>query len=133
MNVFELAKVESERKLFSLDSAVPQASDSRSDSSHEVAIKIIHPFYNSPRLLAQDGAFTWHTDPWHPIESFAARSFAPNYLDIERLFRWRVPARSKGPIVQELSGLGITHRSLYPDLDGIARSLWETEVLWWRE
>src|SRR5215203_2817797 len=28
----------------------------RSHSSDEFAIKIVHPFYNSPRLLAQDGA-----------------------------------------------------------------------------
>lgn len=133
MNVFDLARVESEDKLFSLNSAVPQASDSRADSSREVAIKIIHPFYNSPRLLAQDGAFTWHTDPWQQIESLAGRTFAPNYIDIERLFRWQVSARSKVVILQELSGLGITHRSLFPDLDGIARSLWETEVLWWRD
>jgi hypothetical protein len=33
-------------------------------------------------------------------------------------------------IIEELSGLGITERTVYPNLDGLAKSLWETEVLW---
>ncbi|HEX7055167.1 MAG TPA: FRG domain-containing protein [Burkholderiales bacterium] len=40
------------------------------------------------------------------------------------------PPRVKARIVRELSGLGITHRVVFPDLDGIARSVWETDVLW---
>ena len=133
MNAFTLANVEKEENLFSIESVVDQESGSPTDPSQNHAIKILHPFYNSPRLLAQDGAFTWHMDPWHSIESHAGRPFGGKYLDIERLYRWRVPARSKVLVVKELSGLGITRRSLFPDLDGVARSLWETEVLWWRD
>ncbi len=38
-------------------------------------MKIIFPFYNSPRLVAQDGAFTIHSDPWRSIESYVATDF----------------------------------------------------------
>jgi len=93
-------------------------------------VKIIHPVYNSTRVVAQDGGFTMHGDPWQPLETCAGLLFEPAALDIERLYRWDVPGNKKGDIVRELSGLGITHRTLFPDLDGIARSLWETEVLW---
>jgi hypothetical protein len=56
--------------------------------------------------------------------------FEKDNLDVSALYRWRIRARNKARIIAELSGLGITHRLLFPDLDGIARSLWETEVLW---
>jgi hypothetical protein len=41
-----------------------------------------------------------------------------------------VPAEKKTLLVEQLSELGLTQRSMFPDLDGVARSLWETEVLW---
>jgi hypothetical protein len=88
--------------------------------------------YNSPRLLAQDGAFTFHSNPWKSLESYADEQvvFADEDLDIAKLYWWHIPAKYKINIIKELSGLGITHRSVYPDLDGVARSLLETEVLW---
>lgn len=94
------------------------------------AIKIVHPFYNSPRLLAQDGAFTFHSNPHQAVEDHESRKFAARNLDIQALYRWRINAEDKPHIIRQLSGLGITHRAVYPDLDGIAKSLWETEVLW---
>jgi len=33
-------------------------------------LKIIYPFYNSPRLVAQDGAFTIHSDPWTSVNGW---------------------------------------------------------------
>lgn len=133
VDVFELAGIADEAKLFSFHAWDKKGSFEAVDPSDKYAIKILHPFYNSPRILAQDGAFTWHTDPWHPIESYAGRPFSYKNLDIERLYRWRVPAKAKLPIIEELSGLGITRRAVFPDLDGIAGSIWETEVLWWRD
>jgi len=58
--------------------------------------------------------------------------FADKDLDIAKLYWWHIPSTNKLKIIKELSGLGITHRSVYPDLDGVARSLLETEVLWSR-
>jgi FRG domain len=93
-------------------------------------LKIIYPFHNSPRLVAQDGAFTVHSDPWIPIEEYVARDFDSANPHLEALYFWRIPAPKKVGITKELSGLGITERTVYPDLDGIAKSVWETEVLW---
>jgi hypothetical protein len=93
-------------------------------------LKIIYPFYNSPRLVAQDGAFTVHSDPWKSIESYKDENFDCTNLHLEALYFWIIPAVDKLGIIEELSGLGINERSVYPDLDGLAKSLWETEVLW---
>jgi hypothetical protein len=46
------------------------------------------------------------------------------------LYSWHIPAERKVCIVKDLSRLGITQRTVFPDLDGVAKSLWETEVLW---
>jgi hypothetical protein len=94
------------------------------------AIKIVDPIYNSPRIVAQDGAFTFHSNPWRPLESYVGVLFSKPNLDVSGLYRWTIRAIDKPTIIAELSGLGITHRILFPDLDGIARSLWETDVLW---
>jgi hypothetical protein len=125
LDAFDLAKKTSEADLF--DFVISEKEDPDT-SSH--AIKMLHPFYNSPRLLSQDGAFTIHSHPRRSIESYQGEDFYKIDLDIDKLWWWRIPVKSKTPIIRELSGLGITHRTLYPDLDGIARSLWETEVLW---
>ena len=126
-DAFRLAALKDERELFSF------RANGAADPSDKYALKILHPFYNSPRLVAQDGAFTWHSDPWNSIESYAGRSFSHKNLDIERLYRWRVPATYKVTVIKDLSGLGITRRTVFPDLDGIAGSLWETQVLWWKD
>jgi hypothetical protein len=93
-------------------------------------LKIVYPFYNSPRLVAQDGAFTIHSDPWRSIESYVDTDFGGTKLHLEAFYFWCIPAANKVGIIKELSGLGITERTVYPDLDGLAKSLWETEVLW---
>jgi hypothetical protein len=51
---FELAEIKTEKELFDYRK-------SRDPSHH--AIKIVHPIYNTPRLLAQDGAFTINSHP----------------------------------------------------------------------
>jgi hypothetical protein len=94
------------------------------------AVKTVDPFYNSPRIVAQDGAFTFHSNPWRPLENYQDVQFREDKLDIAGLYRWLVPSKDKEYLIAQLSGMGITHRTVYPDLDGIARSLWETEVLW---
>lgn len=94
------------------------------------AIKLLGPFFSSPRIVAQDAAFTYHSNPWRPLGDYAGVLFRGEDLDISALYRWEIPLHFKGTVVAELSGLGITHRMLFPDLDGIARSIWETEVLW---
>jgi FRG domain len=124
---FDLADQKTETQLFEYRSGNHIRSADPSD-----AIKIVHPFYNSPRLLAQDGAFTMHSDPRRPIESYRGFQFVKDNLDIDSLYSWLLPTDSKAEVVRQLSGLGITHRTVFPDLDGIAKSLVETEILWLR-
>jgi hypothetical protein len=112
---FELAKW-TEEKLF--------------DPSSAHQIKIVFPIFNSPRIVAQDGVFTLHTEPRRALETCKDVKFKRGDLDIRALYRWRIKSSVKSRVISELSGLGITHRMVYPDLDGIARSLWETHVLW---
>jgi hypothetical protein len=96
-------------------------------------VKILFPFFNSPRLIAQEGAYTIQPDPWRPLDCYHDEPFEDGELDICRLYSWTIPSGAKCEIVRQLSGLGITRRAVYPDLDGIARSLWETQVLWMRD
>jgi FRG domain len=123
LDAFKLAKLEDEEDLFHYPAT-------HGGGTCNKYLKIIHPFYNSPRLLAQDGVFTFHSHPQEAIEDYEVQEFTRENLDIERLYWWSVPAASKVRIVKELSGLGITQRTVFPDLDGVAKSLWETEVLW---
>lgn len=92
--------------------------------------KLIEPLYNSPRLRAQDGGFTVHDRPDVPLEKYEGTRFREKDLDVELLVSWTIEKAAKRTLIEELSGLGITRRIVYPDLDGIARSLWETDVLW---
>lgn len=117
LDAFGIAQAQTEADLFE-----------RIEGSNRV--KIVHPVFNSARLVAQDGGFTWQSDPWTPLEELAGQQFEERDLDIKHLYRWQIPATCKASLLRELSGLGVSHRSVYPDLDGIARSLWETEVLW---
>lgn len=119
LNAFDLAAIETEDKLFR-----------RLRPPSREQIKIVYPVFNSPRIVAQDGAFTIHSNPWRALESYKGATFRPGDVDIYALYCWLIKSDRKGPIIKELSGLGITHRIVFPDLDGIARSLWETHVLW---
>ncbi len=94
-------------------------------------IKLIEPLYNSTRIRAQDGAFTVHAAPDIPLDHYGCqRRFKDTHLDVKCLYSWSIPHSHKRRLVEDLSGIGITHRTVFPDLDAIARSLWETETLW---
>lgn len=92
-------------------------------------IKLIHPFYPTPRLTEQSGVFTLHEDPWADLDSLAGRSYPDEQMDIERLKKWVIPAERKQGVIHELERLAINTRTLFPDLDGLARGLWQSEVL----
>jgi hypothetical protein len=118
-DAFDFANRETEHELF----CDPFASARK-------VIKIIYPFFNSPRLVAQEGVFTVQSVPSRTIDSYVGEPFDAKELDIKRLIRWRIPRDRKQPMLQELSGLGISRRTFFPDLDGVAQSLWQAEVLW---
>jgi hypothetical protein len=128
IDVFDFAKIEKEEDLFNYRVGENDVIGHKTTD----AVKIIHPFYGSERIISQDGAFTLHSNPRYPLEDYAKNKFQfrTNDLDISRLYHWNIPRDCKLPLIKQLSGLGITYRTLFPDLDGISKSLLETEVLW---
>jgi hypothetical protein len=94
------------------------------------SIKLLEPPYNSPRLLAQDGVFTAGDCPSIPMEELSDYGLDEKNVDIHTMYRWSIKQGAKPRLLEELSGLGFTRRAAFPDLDGIAGSLWETIVLW---
>jgi FRG domain len=116
VDVFDLIGIASEDELF--------------QGAKASGIRILFPFFNSPRIAAQEGVYTIHPDPWRPLDSYRDEPFEEGHLDVERLYAWSIPSGAKLDILRQLSSLGIARRTVYPDLDGIARSLWETQVLW---
>jgi hypothetical protein len=126
LDPFELAKIDTEEGLLR-----PHASRRRPRAKpSEEQVKILFPILNSPRIVAQDGIFTLHANPHASLQDYSGAAFPPGEMDIHSVHCVHVRARYKTAILEELNGLGITHRTVFPDLDGIARSLWETEVLW---
>jgi hypothetical protein len=71
-------------------------------------------------------SFTIHSHPWTDLADLD--SDQPK-VDILRLQKLVVPAAAKKQLVNELLRLGISTRTLFPDLDGIARGLWQIEAM----
>lgn len=55
------------------------------------AIKVVFPVYNSARITAQRGIFTWQSKPKQPLESYLDKTLPDQNLDVSRLYRWSVP------------------------------------------
>ncbi len=94
------------------------------------AVKILHPFYNSPRIVAQDGVFTLHSHPDQPLDDYTNKVFHDCRLDIAHLIRIPIPSRAKQTLIKQLDMFSINRRTVFPDLDGIATHLWEVETMW---
>ncbi|HWQ91807.1 MAG TPA: hypothetical protein VN673_09055, partial [Clostridia bacterium] len=92
-------------------------------------IKLVHPFNPTPRMTAQSGIFTLHGDPWIDMVQCAGVPFSDRDLDISKLIQWRVESRHKKGIILDLERLAINSRTLFPDLEGLARGLWQTELI----
>jgi hypothetical protein len=92
-------------------------------------IRLIQPFHPTPRLTAQSGVFTLHGDPWSDVVECAGKDYRNDELDITRLKRWQITSRYKSSIIVALERLAINSRTLFPDLDGLAKGLWQTEII----
>ena len=93
------------------------------------AIKLLHPLYNSPRIVAQAGGFTFHSNPRISIDKLAGKEFQDEKLDIEHLVKWTIPHEKKHKILLELDDLGINRRTMFPEIEGLATGLWHSIVL----
>jgi hypothetical protein len=92
-------------------------------------IKLIYPFYPTPRMTAQSGIFTLHGNPWSDMVKSAGKRFPEPQLDVVQLKRWTVPSRCKAQVIIDLERMAMNSRTLFPDLDGLARGLWQTEII----
>lgn len=90
-------------------------------------IRVLFPFNPTPRITAQSGVFTLQDDP-----SFDLRRLQTEHrpdCDIEELRALKIPEDAKLPLLRELHRVGIHDRSLFPDLEGVAKSIIARTVL----
>lgn len=92
-------------------------------------IKLVYPFNPTPRMTAQSGIFTLHGDPWTDLTRCAGKAYAAKDLDFSKLIKWTVQSRFKTEIILDLERLAVNSRTLFPDLEGLARGLWQTEII----
>lgn len=100
-------------------------------SSHDDLRKCPNVLFYRPRLvtrriLAQDGEFTIHPSN----QLLAVREFdsaAARYAKEGAVLRMSVPAAKKHGLQRQLRAVGIQARTLFPDLEGLAKSSnWQT-------
>jgi len=70
---------------------------------------------NSPRMQAQQGAFTISHRENTPIEEVGATVAARDHV-----WRYLIPTTAKAPLQQELRILGFSRFQLFPELDSLA-------------
>ena len=92
-------------------------------------IKLVYPFYPTPRMTAQSGMFTLHGDPWADVIKCAGKRYRLSELDIADLRRWTVTSRCKSEVILDLERMAVNSRTLFPDLEGLAKGLWQTEII----
>jgi hypothetical protein len=96
------------------------------DPMDRVALLTPRPF--DRRILAQGGVFTFHYDVREPLKCEKvrdeAKGAAPEGVDLVRI---RVVAKSKPFLQRQLSDLGISRKTLFPDLEGLSAFVnWRT-------
>ncbi len=103
------------------------------DHVRTVAIYEPRPF--DRRILAQSGVFTYHPDPTQPLEAkpiideakcFIPETdkYVPDGLDLVVI---RVSAEMKPILQRQLSEIGMSRKTLFPDLEGLSEFInWGT-------
>jgi len=65
----------------------------------------------SPRIKAQQGIFQLFKDPTR------------EFKEASNLNKYKIPCDKKRPILRDLADLGITYNTLFPDFDGLCKSI----------
>jgi len=81
----------------------------------------INPFRLNERLTLQKGVFL---APGQPTQSFVDNLLALTGHDVSNVARFIVPRSQISHIAKELYDTNVTEATLFPGLDGFARSLW---------
>jgi hypothetical protein len=81
----------------------------------------INPFRLNERLTLQKGVFL---APGQPTQSFVNNLLALKGHDVSNVARFIVPRSEISRIAKELYDTNVTEATLFPGLDGFARSMW---------
>lgn len=92
-------------------------------------VKLIYPFYMSPRMTAQASIFTIQDEPAKALEEYPHDQYERKDFDIFHIRKWRVPKDKRREIIGELEDIGINAQSLFPDLQGLAEGIEQTESM----
>jgi hypothetical protein len=76
-----------------------------------------------------DRVFTIHECPKIPLDKFFRSHRKPTECDIDKLEEWIVRGKDKPRLLAELHRIGVSCRTVSPDLDGLATGIWQTECL----
>ncbi|EJL6481662.1 FRG domain-containing protein [Vibrio cholerae] len=90
------------------------------DVSKEDKIVGFHSSSLNSRVFAQEGCFTIFPTP----KKWA--TFTPIGMDngtVDKLSKYVVPKEHKAALRKQLTRLGISHKFMFPDLDGLAKSI----------
>ena len=83
------------------------------------------PAQLNPRLTAQEGAFVSYPLPKNRKPLRPMNKIKKDLVTFRKLV---IPAAAKAALREQLAVLGIQYRFLFPDLDGVARSIKLTEL-----
>ena len=91
-------------------------------------IRILYPLYVSPRMVVQHSFFTIQDNPWCAIDEYNTKE-TEDSIDIEKVMMWKVLKDDRFNIICQLERLGIDNRTIFPDLDGLAKGIWQLEIV----
>jgi hypothetical protein len=81
------------------------------------------PAHLDIRIIAQESCFTFFPFPDSKTRVPPLERVGYYKKDVVRLVKFLIPKDAKKACRAELQKLGITHRSLFPDLEGLAKSI----------
>jgi FRG domain len=76
------------------------------------------PFYKNARLRNQDGCFTILRAPFENLEGYLNAFDGDDTV----LIKYQIPFNERVKALSDLDAMGITFRTVYPELDGCAMS-----------
>ena len=80
----------------------------------------VHPSYIHPRVSSQKSTFTIHGRRRDDFETIGKST---GLVESGFFYKFQIPSISVRTIIQQLSNVGITPSSVWPDLDGLGKQL----------
>jgi len=96
----------------------------KTEDFKEIELNCFETSHLNSRIIAQEGCFSLHPLP-EGLGKFKTvdEIFNENNSALLVGEKIRIPGRKKSEIRKELRHLGITHQSLFPDIEGVAKSI----------